>query len=67
MRAAVISVTIGLFFNQPLVWILAAIAAVSVALTRVIQKRHHKSDVLAGLIIGVIIAIASPLMLDWVL
>ena len=34
MRAAVISVTIGMFFSQPLVWILAAGAAVSAAITR---------------------------------
>lgn len=66
MRAAVIAVTIGMFFNQPLVWILAAIAAVSVAITRVLQKRHHKSDVITGLIIGVAITVVSPLMLNWV-
>jgi len=67
MRAAVISVTIGMFFSQPLVWILAAGAAVSAAITRVLQKRHYKSDVIAGLTIGVAIAAVSSLILNWVL
>lgn len=66
MRAAVIAVTIGMFFNQPPVWLLAIIATVSVAITRVLQKRHHKSDVIAGLIIGVVIVVVSPLILNWV-
>lgn len=64
MRAAVIAATTGVFFSQPLAWILAAAAAVSVAASRVVQKRHHKSDVVAGLVIGVTIALLSPALVS---
>lgn len=59
MRATVLALIIAVFFNQPIVWILATLAVLAVAVTRVMLKRHHRSDVIAGLVVGVIIAFIS--------
>lgn len=64
MRAAVLSTAIAMFFSQPAVWLLAAVTAASVAATRVMLMRHHRTDAIAGLIIGAAIALASPTALS---
>jgi len=56
MRASCLAVLLVLFFNNSLITFIAIIAAISVALVRVLQKRHFASDVIAGLIFGIIIA-----------
>lgn len=67
MRAAVWALSAAVFFNQPFVWILAAITALSVAAARVLQKRHHLTDAMAGLIAGSAIAFVSPLVFSLVM
>lgn len=59
MRAAVWATTTAMFFNQPVVWLLAAAMSIAVAATRVMLGRHHRSDAAAGLVIGVFIALVS--------
>lgn len=59
MRASCLAVLLILFFNNLFITVLAIIAAVCVALTRVLQKRHFASDVIAGLIFGVFVAFVA--------
>jgi len=55
MRAAVLATILSAFFES--VWLtpLFALAAVAVATSRVLMKRHDISDALAGLIFGAIV------------
>jgi undecaprenyl-diphosphatase len=55
MRAAVLATILSAFFES--LWLppLFALAAVAVAVSRVMTKRHDLSDVLAGLIFGAIV------------
>src|SRR5574341_841050 len=55
MRAAVLATILSAFFENFWLTPLFALAAVGVAVSRVMTKRHDVSDVLAGLIFGVII------------
>ena len=55
MRAAVLATILSAFFENFWLTPLFALAAVAVAVSRVMTKRHDVSDVLAGLIFGVII------------
>lgn len=62
MRASCLAVLIILFFSNMWITCIAIIAAISVALVRVLQKRHYSADVIAGLIFGVIIAWISIML-----
>lgn len=55
MRAAVLATILSAFFENFWLTPLFALSAVAVAVSRVMTKRHDVSDVLAGLIFGVII------------
>jgi len=59
MRASCLSVLLILFFSNFWITVISIAAAVCVALVRVVQKRHFASDVIAGLIFGVLIAFVS--------
>lgn len=55
MRAAVLATILSAFFESFWFTPLFALAAVAVAASRVMTKRHDVNDVLAGLIFGVIV------------
>lgn len=59
MRAAVLAVLMMFFFNQLLISVLLGLCVITVAVCRVLLKRHHVSDVIAGIIFGTIIAFVS--------
>lgn len=59
MRASCLAVLLILFFNNVLITVVAIVAAICVALVRVLQKRHFASDVIAGLFFGVLVALVS--------
>lgn len=59
MRAAVLAVVLGAFFASTVVSVLLALVAVGVGVVRVMQKRHYASDVVAGLVLGVVVGVVS--------
>lgn len=59
MRAAVLATILSIYFGNPQFTVLFALATLAVGGARVMQKRHYTSDVIVGLIIGVLIGIAS--------
>ena len=59
MRASVLATLLILQLNNPVLIILLIVYALAVGASRVWQKRHYASDVVAGLILGVPIALAS--------
>jgi membrane-associated phospholipid phosphatase len=56
MRSAVFWSLLALFFNQIALYLAFAVVIISIAWTRVWLKRHHPSDVAAGLAIGLALA-----------
>ncbi|MBI4146358.1 phosphatase PAP2 family protein [Candidatus Woesearchaeota archaeon] len=58
MRAAVLATVLGWYFANWLS-VLFGVLAVAVGVSRVVQKRHFIRDVLAGLVLGVIVAIVG--------
>ena len=59
MRASVLATLLILQLNNPVLIILLILYALAVGSSRVWQKRHYASDVVAGLILGVPVALAS--------
>ena len=59
MRASVLATLLALYFNNSLLTVLFIICALGVGIARVVQKRHFVSDVLVGLVVGVLIAFLS--------
>ncbi len=59
MRASVLATLLILFFNNSLLTVLFIIGALGVGYARVAQKRHYTSDVIVGLVLGVLIALLS--------
>ncbi|VVB81510.1 PAP2 superfamily protein [uncultured archaeon] len=59
MRASLFATLLSLYFSNSLLTALFALCAVAVGITRVVQKRHFISDVIVGLIVGVLIAFVS--------
>ncbi len=59
MRAAVLATVLAAFFDNRILAVLFFALAVAVASARVLQKRHHMSDVVAGLILGILVGFAS--------
>lgn len=57
MRVALLVTVVSLFFSNILLTILLGICAIGTAFCRVLQKRHYPSDVVFGLISGVIIGV----------
>ncbi|MEM3153958.1 MAG: phosphatase PAP2 family protein [Candidatus Woesearchaeota archaeon] len=55
MRAAVLATILSITFHNNLLTALFAFCAICVATSRVMTKRHYISDVIVGLILGVII------------
>jgi membrane-associated phospholipid phosphatase len=62
MRAGCLAILLIVFFSNFWITVISIIAAVCVALVRVVQKRHFASDVIVGLIFGAIIAWISILI-----
>lgn len=59
MRASTLATILALHFNNNILTTFFAITAIAIAKTRVLQKRHYPLDVIAGLILGVIVAYIS--------
>ena len=59
MRASFLAVIFSLFFRNTVFTVLFALLALGVAWARVRQKRHFLSDVIAGLLFGILIAFIS--------
>jgi membrane-associated phospholipid phosphatase len=59
MRASLLAALLALYFNNDLLTALFALCAVGVGVARVVQKRHFISDVVVGLIVGVLLAFLS--------
>jgi len=57
MRASLLATVCALFFNNIFLYFLFAFCAIGAGYCRVIQKRHHLSDVIFGLVFGVIIGV----------
>ena len=55
IRAALLAVVFSVFFLNFLLYVMFAVAALGVAVTRILLKRHDKIDAAAGLIIGLVI------------
>ena len=55
-RSAVLAIILAIVFPQNTIRILLIIAVLGVAYTRVRLKRHYESDVIGGLILGVLVA-----------
>ena len=59
MRASVLATLIILKLENPVLIILLIVYAMAVGASRIMAKRHYYSDVVAGLIIGFFVALAS--------
>jgi len=59
MRASVLATLLSLFFNNSMLTVLFIICALGVGYARVALKRHYTSDVIVGLVLGVLIAFLS--------
>lgn len=59
MRGAVLATLLGMFFSNVMLGVLFALCALAIACARVAQKRHFARDVVAGLVLGLLIALAS--------
>jgi undecaprenyl-diphosphatase len=65
MRAGVLGTVLALHFSNPLLSALFVLCSVAVAASRVLLKRHFVSDVVAGLVIGVIIGFAVARLISF--
>jgi len=65
MRAATLATIFSIFFDNSLLTLFFALVAIAVAMVRVYQKRHHKSDVVVGLIFGVAVGIAAVWLAEY--
>ena len=54
-RATVLAIVLAQVFAQPLVRALLVLGVVSVIVTRVLLKRHYISDVIGGVVLGMLI------------
>ncbi len=59
MRASVLATLLALYFNNLLLSVLFIACAVVVASSRVLLKRHFVRDVVAGLLLGIVVAFVS--------
>ncbi len=59
MRASVLATLLTLKITNPVLIILLIVYALAVGASRVQLKRHYVSDVVAGLILGILVALAS--------
>jgi len=66
MRAMLLALLFGNFFALPALTGFFVLVTLGVAYVRVYQKRHHMSDVIAGLILGVPVAYAAIYLASFV-
>jgi membrane-associated phospholipid phosphatase len=59
MRASVLATLLILKIANPILVVLLIVYAIAVGYSRVMAKRHYVSDVVAGLVLGVFVALAS--------
>ncbi len=59
MRASILATLLILRLTNPVLIILLIVYAIAVGASRVWMKRHYASDVAAGLVLGVFVALAS--------
>ena len=59
MRSSVLAALLAIHFGNLALTVLLVLYAVAVAASRVLLKRHYIADVVAGLILGVLVALAS--------
>ena len=55
MRAAVMATILSITFSNPLLTALFSLCAIGVGVSRVLTKRHYVSDVIVGLLVGVLV------------
>ncbi|MBS3147719.1 phosphatase PAP2 family protein [Candidatus Woesearchaeota archaeon] len=58
-RAGTLAVVLAMYFQSTPLTVLFSLLAISVAALRVVQKKHHVSDVAAGLVLGALIGFAT--------
>ena len=63
-RAGTLAGVLALYFQNPLLSVLFVLLAIGVASLRVVQKKHHVSDVVTGLILGVLIGFAAAFLVQ---
>jgi len=61
MRATIISLVPAMHFDMPELYILSIFMIATVAYSRHVLQRHHKSDIAGGIIIGIIISLLTLL------
>jgi membrane-associated phospholipid phosphatase len=66
-RSTLLAIVLGTVFNSALAWALLALAVVAVLSTRVMLKRHYVTDILGGVVIGVLVGwlaiVLTPMVL----
>lgn len=66
-RSTLLAIVLGTVFNSALAWALLALAVVAVISTRVMLKRHYVTDILGGIVVGVLVGwltiVLTPLVL----
>ena len=63
VRGVILWLLVANFFASAILWILAVVAAALIAYTRITLSHHHKSDSIAGLVLGAV-AFLAILALD---
>lgn len=58
-RGTALAIIGGAFYNNMLVWVLFVIVILAIAHSRVWRKQHRMSDVIAGIILGILVALAT--------
>ncbi len=59
MRASILATLLALRLTNPVLIILLIVYAMAVGASRVWMKRHYTSDIVAGLVLGVFVSLAS--------
>lgn len=66
-RSTLLAIVLGTVFNSALAWALLALAVVAILATRVMLKRHYVTDILGGIVVGVLVGwltiVLSPIVL----
>jgi membrane-associated phospholipid phosphatase len=68
-RSVVLAIVLCAFFDQPMIGALLALAVVAVLATRAMLKRHYVTDILGGVVVGVLVGwltlVLTPIVLAW--
>lgn len=64
-RAAILAVILSYYFRSPALTAVFVVCALGVSAARVVSRKHFLTDVIAGLVLGVVIAFACFLVLGF--